>query len=108
METNNSQKTIYQAYEEIKAREINELVTALRQHGGKFHFGPDSGADQPYIMINYDEPQDVSVNHVYLNDSTPVVVVKGYNDYEPWEVPLEDIAYGHIDFITSSVLSSTV
>ena len=108
METNNSQKTIYQAYEEIKAREINELVTALRQHGGKFHFGPDSGADQPYIMINHDEPQDVSVNHVYLHDSTPVVVVKGYNDYEPWEVPLEDIAYGHIDFITSSVLSSTV
>lgn len=35
METNNSQKTIYQAYEEIKAREISELVTVLKQCGGQ-------------------------------------------------------------------------
>ena len=102
METNNSQKTIYQAYEEIKAREISELVTVLKQRGGKHQF--DTCEYNPYIMINRDHPEDVLVSRVYLSpDNTPVVIVADDSYDEPYEVRLEDIAYSHIEFITDSI-----
>lgn len=106
-------KTVYRAYEEIKAREINELSERLKAFGGECHFGPDytgkyaSGTDKPYIMVNTDEygPIDAPVNYVYMGQLVdfPVVEIEYPDGNESKAVSLDDIAYGHIEFITDEI-----
>ena len=92
-------KSIYAAYEEIKAREISELMNAVRFHGGWYKFG----ANAPVICVNYDEgPEDVTVGSVEIQNISDHEYVIIY-DTTGEDIKKDDIAYGNIDFITSSI-----
>ena len=93
-------KSIYAAYEEIKAREISELMDAVRSHGGRYEF---QLGEHPTICVNYDEgPVDETVSSVEiqsLSDNERLVIYDNIGQ----EIKKDDIAYGNIEFITSSI-----
>lgn len=107
-------KTIYDAYQEIKQREISELKDALRNAGGEVEFQEDNA---PVVMVNisgghYSHSADVVITRVCLKDDHLLIDgrEKGMSGCAEWledEDPIEvdDIAYGHIDFITSEIVS---
>lgn len=98
-------KTIYDAYQEIKQREISELKDAVRKAGGEVEFQEDNA---PIVMVNFNgfspHPADVAITRVRLKDDTLLIdgQEKDVEDESPIEV--DDIAYGHIDFITSEIV----
>lgn len=106
-------KTIYDAYQEIKQREISELKDAVRNAGGEVEFQEDNA---PIVMVNFDgyfpHPADVRITRVKLKDDELLIdgQEKGVSGCAEWfdsdEYPIEvdDIAYGHIDFITSEIV----
>jgi len=106
-------KTIYDAYQEIKQREIKELKDALRNAGGEVEFREDKA---PIVMVNFDgyspHPADVVITRVRLKDDTLLIdgqekEASGCAEWLKDESPIEvdDIAYGHLDFITSEIVS---
>lgn len=101
----NMSKTIYDAYQEIKQREISELKDAVRKAGGEVEFQEDNA---PIVMANFNgfspHPADVVITRVCLKDDT--LLIDGQEKYVEDESPIEvdDIAYGHIDFITSEIV----
>lgn len=114
-------KSIYAAYEEIKQREIEELKNKLKAFGGAAHFGPDytdegaTGVDCPIVMCNINgfepHPADVRIMSVGLSSEGNLIIMgceTGNSGCASWdederEIPLEDIAYGHIEFITDAI-----
>ena len=95
----NEQKSIYACYEEIKQREIRELKDAVKAHGGRYKFG----ANGPVIAVNYDVgPEDVTVGCVEIQNLSDTEIVVIY-DTVGEQINKDDIAYGHIDFITKSI-----
>ena len=105
-------KTIYYAYQEIKQREISELKDAVRNAGGEVEFNEDNA---PIVMVNFDgyfpHPADARITRVRLKDDVLLIdgQKKGVSGCAEWfedESPIEvdDIAYGHIDFITSEIV----
>ena len=99
----NEQKSIYACYEEIKQREIRELKDAVKAHGGKYKFG----ANGPVINVNYDcGPEDVTVGCVEIQNLSDTEIVVIY-DTVGEQINKDDIAYGHIEFITKSIPSRT-
>lgn len=107
----NKKKSIYAAYEEIKQREINELKKKLRDFGGVAHFGPDytgegaTGVDCPIVLCNFGcGPADMLVHAVSLTDDDCISIL-AYDQEAGQEIDmnLDDIAYGHISFITDLV-----
>lgn len=109
-------KSIYSCYEEIKKREINELKDRLRSFGGVAHFGPDytddgaTGTDYPIVMCNLNDfaphPADVRIMSVGLS-SDGRLTINGCEvcNGEERVINLEDIAYGHIEFIIDAIPS---
>lgn len=105
-------KSIYAAYEEIKAREISELKEAIKNSGHwKIKFDKENA---PVVMCNFDgdmpHPCDVRILEVTLVDDNlniygeEKVVSGGAESYEGYySIPKSSIAYGHIDFITSAI-----
>jgi len=92
-------KSIYACYEEIKQREISELKDAVKAHGGKYKFG----ADGPVITVNYDEgPEDVTVGCVEIQNLSDTEIVVIYDNVGE-QIKNDDIAYGHIEFITDNI-----
>lgn len=94
------QKSIHACYEEIKQREIKELKAAVERNGNR-EFDKGMG---PVVMCNlkYYGPTDVQITSVSLDNGQLVVIGSiPYGDVE--EIPLSDIAYGHIEFITSEI-----
>lgn len=108
-------KSIYECYEEIKQREIAELKARLKAFGGVAHFGPDytgeyaTGADCPIVMCNLNgfepHPANVRIMSVGLSDDDRLTIMGCETSWCDDEMPIDshDIAYGHIDFITSSI-----
>lgn len=103
-------KSIYACYEEIKQREINELKEKLKLFGGEAHFGPDytgegeTGKDCPFVLCNFDYgPVDMKIMAVRIEDDE--LQVLGYdNDAGQYiNISLNDIAYGHIEFISDAI-----
>lgn len=115
----NNEKSIYACYEEIKQREISELKEKLKAFGGVAHFGPEytgegaTGVDTPIVLCNlkYGGPADVRILSVGLdNDDVLTIMGEPYSENggagwweDEQEIPLCDIAYGHIDFITTAI-----
>lgn len=110
------QKSIYAAYEEIKRREVKELEDAVRKAGGEYVFKKT----RPVVMCNLNgfepHPADVVITSVELRDEEDedVLYIFGYEEdvsgCASWEcneveVKISDIAYGHIEFITSAIVS---
>ena len=108
----NEQKSIYAAYQEIKQREIKELKKKLRAFGGVAHFGPDytgegaTGVDMPFVCVHSDVgPYDVKIHAVELDSDDHLVILGDENEHEeyPHDIYIDDIAYGHIEFITDAI-----
>lgn len=117
----NEQKSIYAAYEKIKQREISELKERLRDFGGEAHFGLDyvgegaTGTDNPIVMCNLNgfepHPADVKIMYACINPNDVLCIYGcekmnsgGASWYEDEVcIPIEDIAYGQLDFITSAI-----
>lgn len=96
------QKTIYQAYEEIKALEINELKEKLSRCKGHAYTFDEYG---PYICLNTEGgPMDVRVLSAALTPDG-FLRICAYEAFsgEEIDVDIDDIAYGHIEFITAEI-----
>jgi len=98
-----SEKTIYAAYEEIKQREIRELKNKLNAIGGSYVFRKI----KPCVLCNFDSeygPSDVVVTEAEVSNGN--LVITGYlkdTFSDEFRIDVSEIAYGHIDFITSAV-----
>lgn len=110
-------RTICQCYEEIKQREIAELKERVRPYGwvrfirdtdwdeyddadeNKEHFIVSDGV---FVMVNDGEPHDEHIVEVSIQENDRLCII-AQNEGEDYIVSLEDIAYGHIDFITSAI-----
>lgn len=104
-------KSIYECYQEIKKREIDELQEAIKKAGGKVMFDEESA---PTVIVNFDScfphPADVRITNVSIEDDEIHIYgrEKGCSGCADWyedeqEIELCDIAYGHIDFVTSEI-----
>lgn len=105
----NNDKSIYACYEEIKQCEISELKDAVRAMGGQYVFPKD---EHPYVMCNLNSgPCDLRVDSVEIQNisDVDVLVIFGYDEQagQPVEISLDDIAYGHISFISDSIPART-
>lgn len=93
-------KPIYACYEEIKQREISELIEKVKAAGGQYVFHKN---EQPFVMVNYDGgPGDERVGSVEVQTVSDHEFVVIYN-YDGEQIKLSDIAYGNIEFITQSI-----
>ena len=93
---------------EVKHREQEELVSAIRQYGKKvadgyeWHFEGDCPIVAAY---DYDEPCDVVILAVRVNNDGRITIIGDEkNDRgNEHEIDADDIFAGHIDFITSEI-----
>ena len=100
--------SIYDSVQEVKHREQEELVSAIRQYGEKvadgyeWHFEGDCPIVAAY---DYDEPCDVVILAVRVsNDGRITIIGDEKNDRgNEHEIDADDIFAGHIDFITSEI-----
>lgn len=107
-------KSIYACYEEIKQREIEELKEKIVAFGGCAQFGCDytgkdaTGTNHPYVCIHGDEgPYDVRIEWCSYKDD--LLVIMGYDEEagQPIDINIDDIAYGHIEFISDNIPART-
>ena len=104
--------SIYDSVQEVKHREQEELVSAIRQYGEKvadgyeWHFEGDCPIVAAYDYDeDYDEPCDVVILAVRVsNDGRITIIGDEKNDRgNEHEIDADDIFAGHIDFITSEI-----
>lgn len=110
----NKDKTIFACYEEIKQREIEELKEKIVAFGGCAQFGTDytgkdaTGTNHPHVCIHGDDgPYDVRIEWCSYRDD--VLVIMGYDEEagQPIDIDIDDIAYGHIEFISDNIPART-
>jgi hypothetical protein len=102
----NNDRSIYACYEEIKQREISELKEKLKAYGGKINFG---GINVPCVLVNDDTgPHDAYIHSVSFDD-TGNIVIQGIEEActTMSEIFVNDIAYGHIEFIADQIPGRT-
>ena len=103
-------------YEAIKQEEIQELREKLNEVGGEYHFGNDyipsngeaCGGDPPIIACNCgDHPADYTILAICLSSEDNIKMI-GYPTEgweEPQEINLEDVEYGHLQYVTASIIN---
>lgn len=93
-------KSIYACYENIKQREISELIEKVRNSGGQYVF---KETEQPYVLCMFDEgPVEVRVGSVEIQNISEKEILVVF-DTKGEQIKLSDIAYGHIYFIIESI-----
>lgn len=100
--------SIYDSVQEVKHREQEELVSAIRQYGEKVADGYEWHFEGDYPIVaayDYDEPCDVVILAVRVsNDGRITIIGDEKNDRgNEHEIDADDIFAGHIDFITSEI-----
>lgn len=93
-------KSIYACYEEIKQREINELMEKVRLMKGQYVFPT---LEAPCVLVNFDDgPEDVRVGSVEIQNVSETEILCIFDTFGN-QIKLSDIAYGHIVFISESI-----
>ena len=94
-------KSIYACYEEIKQREINELMEKVRLMKGQYVFPT---LEAPCVLVNYsDGPcEDVRVGSVEIQNVSETEILCIFDTFGE-QIKLSEIAYGHIVFISESI-----
>lgn len=100
--------SIYDSVQEVKHREQEKLVTALRLHGEKVDDGYEwhfEGECPIVAAYDYDEPCDVVILAVRVDkDGNITIIGDEKNDRgNEHEIMVDDIFAGHIDFIISEI-----
>lgn len=103
-------KTIEELVEEVKSREKEELIDAVRKYGKAVKEGHmvEFGEDSRPVIAGYigDDPCDIVIKsvlvttngHVYLEGFDKNNIFCQYKDIEPI-----DIFAGHLEYVTSSI-----
>lgn len=101
----NKDKSIYACYEEIKQREINELMEKVRLMKGQYVFPT---LEAPCVLVNFDDGpcEDVRVGSVEIQNVSETEILCIFDTFGN-QIKLSDIAYGHIEFITESIPGRT-
>lgn len=100
--------SIYQSVQEVKHREQDELVAALRQHGQcvdngyEWHFESDQPIVAAYL---YDEPCDVVVMAVRVDeDGAITLIVEDKNNRGiEHEIAARSVFAGHLEYVTLDI-----
>lgn len=97
-------KSIYHMYQEVKAMEVAELRNKVISKGCSYEWTDEEL--KPIIAINEGEPEDVYVNSVLVNKETGFTTlhVKGKESGYERIITTNDVFYGHLDFVTSSII----
>ena len=97
----------YALTRKVKAMELDELMLAVKAHGGSFTFEDQDAA--PRIMVNMDNigPIDVTITKVSIKNSRHMSILSifGLSDcfYGEKEIYFNDIAVGHASYITEAI-----
>lgn len=105
----------YELAKELRKLEIRNLKEAVKNYGGKVTFcdmdavDGEQTADVPEracVMVNVDNvgPIDVYINSVEVDEENDLIITGEYkDDFGEYDINAEDIAVGHIGFITELI-----
>lgn len=93
----------------IRVQEAEELILALKAHGGEFIWIDDDNdgkelSNPPIIMVNLNEgPMDVVIHKAWLEGEYECLELLAFgNEWgEQIDIDLDDIAPGHLSFLIS-------
>lgn len=96
-------KSVHEMYQEIKAIEVKELKDAVIAKGGKYVFEEEH---EPIVMINkFDSPCDAVIESVTVDDRGFLTMSAHDKEccQDVFTLFADEVAYGHIDFITNEI-----
>ena len=103
----------YELAKELRKLEVRQLKEAVSNYGGKVTFQNSDDDEEtadvnecPCVMVNtkYAGPQDCDIHSVEVNEDGSLHIVGEYiEDFEEYDIDEDDIAVGHITFITELV-----
>ena len=91
----------YELVENIKQQEYNELMTAVKAHGGSYKWDDDD--ERPIIAVNanscFPNPNDIEVCAISIVDG--ILKIDGVDKSEgyPIEFQTKDVFAGHLSYI---------
>lgn len=100
--------SVYDSVEEIKKREREELMAALRQHGEKADEGLEYHFKGDYpIIASYDgdEPCDVVIYAAKADKYNRITLIGDDNNCRgnKHEIDADDVFAGHLEYVTESI-----
>lgn len=105
----------YELAKEVRRIEIRNLKEAVKNYGGMVTFCDMDAIDgeqtadvseRPCVMVNVDNvgPIDVYINSVEVDEDNLLSIRGEYkDDFEEYDINADDIAVGHIGFITDLI-----
>ena len=102
--------TVYQAVQMIKSREQKELKDVLEKYGKATKKGYEFPFENESPMIaaySKDEPCDIVVLRVTLEDNKLLLYASEKDGYNPRNYPVDEVFAGHLDYVTSDIVYRT-
>lgn len=107
----NGKNPIWAAYQEVWEREVSELKERLANVGGSYVF---NAKDAPSVLVHFDDWAPHSDNvligrvrlvgeKVLIDGSTSAVEDIEDEDWYDTPICIDDIAYGHVSYITAKI-----
>ena len=94
---------------QIRELEKDELIAAVKAHGGLYRFEDDVFAGKPVITFDtadaFEGAADVEIQQVSVNDDG-FLVLTGYPKDDPYaeiELDPDDVAPGHLHYVTEYI-----